>query len=558
MHFEGITLAAVVAELEEKISGAFVQQVYQPLQDVLILHLYSGEKRKLLISIGPEARIHLTRQRYENPPAPPPFCMLLRKHLLGGRIKAVEQPKLERIVDLAVGRRDRSLTLRAELMGRWGNVILLEGEEVLGAMRPAVGGRSFAPHSRYEPPPSRGKLDPHERDRLLETLKSQADLPLKKALVGVLAGIGPCSAEELARRAGLDPQGLISSLSHAEMAALLQAVEGFFAKISQKRFEPCLYLRGGEPAECTPFPFVSYADLEVKSYESICEALDDCHRGSRQEPFEMLARELEKTLKGHSEKVQRAVARVERDLQMAKDYERFREMGDLLLAHLSEIQKGQSRVEVEDFQGGRRTIPLDPKLDPASNAQQYYKRYKKLKRGEERLKARLKELEMELRYLQSLEVHLGQAETMEDLRELQAELEAEGYLERPEVRAHAEGSLGPRSYNFEGFTILVGRSGRQNDELIRRAQGEDYWLHARDRPGAHVIVRCGRRGIKPPDEVLIRAAELAAYYSKGRGSSKVPVICTKVKYLRKPKGARPGSVIVTREEKTLMVAPKEA
>jgi predicted ribosome quality control (RQC) complex YloA/Tae2 family protein len=382
-------------------------------------------------------------------------------------------------------------------------------------------------------------------------------VPLKQALFGVLGGIGPRTAEELARRAGLDPEKLITSLIPAEMDTLWQAVEGFSSQLARAQFSPRLYLRDGEPIDCTPFPFMCYADLEVETYESISEALDGCHRGSRQEPFARLAHELAQVLKGRSEKVLRALAQVRRDLEQAENYEELKEMGDLLLANLHLIHKGQSQVEVEDFRGGIKAIPLDPKLDPTANAQRYYKRYKKLKRGVERLRARLGELEMELQYLQSLEVHLQQAETLEELWELQGELEAEGYLAPPKAKSRAAQSSGPRSYKLDGFTVLVGRSGRQNDELIRRAHGEDYWLHARDRPGAHVIIQCERHGARPPEGVLMRAAQLAAYYSKGRNSTKVPVTFTQVKYLRKPKGARPGLVLVTHEEGTLLVAPKE-
>ena len=247
---------------------------------------------------------------------------------------------------------------------------------------------------------------------------------------------------------------------------------------------------------------------------------------------------------------------VKQDAARAARFEEYKERGDLLMANLSEIKKGQRQIEVEDFSGGgKRLLPLDPMLDPVENAQRCYERYKKLKRGLEKLTERQQELEMELSYLKNLEVNLEQAETLEDLRELEGELELEGsFTSKNKPQAT---SSGPRRITADGFSILVGRNGRQNDALIRQAQREDYWLHAKDRPGAHVIVTSDQRGQDPPERVLLRAAQLAAYYSRGRGSTSVPVMYTRVKYLRKPKGARPGLVLVTREEGTLMVSPKE-
>jgi predicted ribosome quality control (RQC) complex YloA/Tae2 family protein len=288
------------------------------------------------------------------------------------------------------------------------------------------------------------------------------------------------------------------------------------------------------------------------------DALDACHRERQQEPFEQRARQLRTQLQQRVEKTKRVLSQVKEDLERAEKFEEYKERGDLLMVHLHDLTKGQRQAEIEDpATGEKRLIPLDPTLDAVANAQRYYERYKKLKRGVEKLTARQQELAMELQYLEELAVNLEQAETLEELRELESELELEGALTAPDKkRARATWSA-PRRYAIDGFFILVGRNGRQNDALLREARREDYWLHAKDRPGAHVIITSDRRGVVPPQRVLLRAAELAAYYSRGRGSTKVPVTYTRVKYLKKPKGARPGLVLVTREEGTLMVTPKE-
>ena len=568
MHFEGITLAGVIDELKDAIEGAFIQQIHQPSPEILTLELYSPaqkQKHKLLIVASGDARLHLTAQRFENPLTPSAFCMLLRKHLRGGVLEAIEQPDLERIADLIVKKRDERYVLRAELLGNRGNVVLLRGEEVLGALKSSVGSRVFRPHARYEPPPSQPKLDLRacSKREWLAALQAQAENPLKKAIAAITAGVGPRTAEELIVRAGLDLERSASSLAPEELEKLWEAAHGLFAQVACGRWEPRVYLdpEGKTPVDCTPFPYEMYAHLECQVYESLSEALDACHRGPQQEPVEALRRELKQALKDRLEKLNRALRGVEKDLQNAARHEEIQQCGDLLMAQLHRVEKGQTSVELEDlFQGGTRTIALDPTLTPIENAQRYYERAKKLRRALGKLTARRQELQLERQYLEELQLHLEQAETLDELKVLAEEMQAEGLLPKSKgaarMRPVSPSSSGPRRLELDGWIIFVGRSSRQNDRLIREAHPDDYWLHARERPGAHVIVKGPRKGERPPDPVLLRAAQLAAYYSRGRGSAKVPVIVTRVKHLRKPKGGKPGLVLVMREEETLIVAPK--
>ncbi|MBI3461353.1 DUF814 domain-containing protein, partial [Candidatus Acetothermia bacterium] len=216
---------------------------------------------------------------------------------------------------------------------------------------------------------------------------------------------------------------------------------------------------------------------------------------------------------------------------------------------------GQSEIEVEDFQTGeKRKIRLDPTREPVENAQHKYERYKKLKRGVEKLEARKIELDGELNYLQEMESHVEQAEDEATLQAIFDELASEGYIAQPKAKREDEKALEPREYRIRGYRIFVGRSSKQNDELVRNAGREDYWLHARERPGSHVVIRNPEKRAVP-NEVLVKAAQLAAYYSKGRNAGKVPVTYTLAKFLRKPKGARPGLVLLMQEEGTLLVSP---
>ena len=564
MQLEGITLAAVVAELRARAQGAFVQQIYEPLPELVILKLHrpaTKEKLRLLISAGTDPRLHLTEQRYENPAQAPTFCMLLRKQLKGGLLERIEQPRLERIVDLIIVKREGARALRAELLGNRSNVVLLRGDEVLGALKPTVGSRVFRPHRRYEPPSPQAKLDPREcsREAWLSALRAQ-EARLGRAIAAITAGIGPRTARELCSRAGLTPQSSVSSLTEEQQGTLWSELKALFERVAVGDFEPCLYRDGdGNPVDVTPFPYRIYAHLQEERFSSISEALDAAHPEERQEPFAQLRRMLTRELRRRREKVEEALKRVARDLGRAERHREYQELGDLLMAHLSELgtARGRASVELVDFEGTPRTVQLDPKLTPVENAQRYYERAKKLRRGLEKLTARRQELEWERQYLEEMQLHLEEACTPDELRELAEELGIASSEVRPSRRRRPEEGARPRRYELEGYGIWVGRSGRQNDMLVRESHREDWWLHVQDRPGAHVVVRGPKKGEAPPPEVLQRAAELAAYYSKARSSGRVPVIATRIKYLRRPKGARPGLVLVSQIEKTLFVQPKK-
>ncbi|MEM4414302.1 MAG: NFACT family protein, partial [Candidatus Caldarchaeum sp.] len=354
-------------------------------------------------------------------------------------------------------------------------------------------------------------------------------------------------------RAGLDPAQSVSTLTAEQCAALWNATRQLCESVREAP-SPCLYFDGDHIVDIAPVPLKLYAGLHCESRATLSEAFDEfVRRAPEQSGFAHEQRRLGEIVRGHCSKVRKALERVTKDLQGAKEYEQLRHEGELLLAHLSQVQKGMSEVELEDFDGTRKRIKLDPALDPVENAQQKFERYKKLKRAQEKLAARCEELHQELEYLESTENSIEQAESDAELAEIREELGAAGYLPREPQSKESAQALGPREFVIKGYRVWVGRSSKQNDELVRRAAREDYWLHVRDRPGSHVIIKNPTQR-EIPREVLEQAAQLAAYYSKGRDAKKVPVSYTRVKYLRK--GGRPGLVFVTQEEGTLMVAPK--
>jgi predicted ribosome quality control (RQC) complex YloA/Tae2 family protein len=557
MPLEGITFAASAAELRPALTGSLIQEIYQPDPQLLTLGLWAGKRQHLLIALSAQARIQLTEQSFENPREPPPFCMLLRKHLMGGALTTIEQPSLERVIDLVIEHKSSIYKLCCELMGRRSNVILLQGDRVLGALTHGSAPRRFFIGQPYPPLPQQEKLLPLEagRERIIEALQSEPERTVQKGLLNVLAGVGPQYSRELAALAALDPEQSIGSLNAETYERLWQVIEALYQRVARSDYQPQLYMKDGEPYDCAPFPMQGYSELETRPMNNLSEAFDLCYGGQRQEPFEAARLELTKLLKERRKKATEALSHVEQDLAQADRFAEYKEQGDLLAANLTLVEPNASAVEVEDFfRGGRRVIPLDPQLDGAANAQRLYERYKKLKRGVEALRQRRSEIQSKLAYLQTAERRLEQAETLDVLHILQAEIENELYTPSQEGESVAAGPSGPRVYTIDGYRLLIGRNGRQNDALIRQAARTDFWLHAKDRPGAHVIIQNPTRR-EIPERVLLRAAQLAAYYSKGQGSAKVPVTYTQIKYLRKPKGAKQGAVLLTRLLGTLLVAP---
>ncbi|MFQ6033375.1 MAG: NFACT family protein [Candidatus Bipolaricaulia bacterium] len=551
MNLDGVTLKRLRDELQGIVGGT-VRQVYQPERELLTAHLWRGEELTLLIAPS-EGRAQLTTQRFLNPAQPSAFTMLLRKHLKGGIIMGVEQPGLERLLEFSVRRGDAECRLICEFFGRR-NIVLVQDGEILGGFRQGGGERPILPHRPYRSPPSQGKLDPFSlSEGDLHRLIQGGEGELWRVLLKKIDGIGPRLARELPLRAGLEPEGAVP-LGKEELKRLWHEFEELFAQVEAGRFEPVIYFDGDRPVDVAPFPLKLYEDLQGERRESLSQALDEYFGQERS-----LNAERERLLKGVRlalKRRERARERVREDLTKAEGYERYRRLGDLVLANLDRLKPGQREAELLDpVSGEAERVALDPKLTPTENAQALYRRYKKLKRGLEKLRAREGELAKEIEYLQGLELGLEQADGPEDLHELEVELEAGGYIKR-EKRRRPPVPAGPREFLIEGYKILVGRSGRQNDRLIREAKGEDLWLHARGMPGAHVVIKTGGRPGEVPEGVLERAARLAAYYSKGRGSGKVPVAFTRVKYLRRPKGAKPGLVLVQREEGTLLVPPE--
>ncbi len=576
MALDGAFLACVREELIARLPDARVDKIHQPAREELVMLLrYRGGSEKLYISAQANSpRIHFTAESPENPAQPPMFCMLLRKRLTGGRLVAIRQDGLERALYLdfdcinELGDPVR-LTLAVEIMGRYSNIILI-GEDgiVIDAIKrvdPAMSSvRPILPGIRYEAPPqdaARYDLSRHTPQDITAAVKSGKDAPLSKALLGISQGLSPLSCREIAYRAtgGQDP--LVSEMTaHAweKFDDCLQRARD--AVLHGTRRTPYLLQRpDGTPLEFSFQPIIQYGlDARGQEMESFSALLDAFYaRRAAAERMRVMSHDLLRVLTNAHDRIRRKLQNQRQELAASADRERLRLYGDLINANMHLIKSGASEAELVDYydpECATRTVPLDPALSAAANAQKYYKDYRKAQTAERILTDRIAEGETELAYIDTVFDALSRAQNSQELGELRAELTQQGYLRQQKGKAKPLPPLKPLTFRSDdGYTILVGRNNTENDRLtLRTAKGSDVWLHTKNIPGSHVIILC--EGQTPPDRTVEQAAILAATHSKAADSVQVPVDYALARYVKKPSGAKPGMVIYT-DNRTAYVNP---
>ena len=564
MPLDALCLTAVAEELRPTLVGAKIDKIYQPTRDEVVLFLRGqGENVRLLLSANPgHPRAHLTTLPRENPDKPPMFCMLLRKHLLGGRILELNQPPLERILDFRLetidelgDRVERRLVLEA--MGRSANLLLLDGEgRIVDCTRRvdgdlAKGQRQLLPGLFYRQPPAVDKLNSFtlEPEELRLVLANPLGKAWDKLLLDSFTGLSPLVARELAFRAGDDSEKLA-----AELEKLGKSVE-------ENHFTPYLLVREGKPVDFTFLPVLQYGpETESIPRESFSALLDDFFSDRESaERVRQRGQDLVKSVTSARDRTARKLGNQARELEATKNRERLRELGDILTSNLHLMEKGMSTFRTMDFynpEGGEVDIPLDPLLTPQQNAAKYYKEYNKAKTAEEMLTIQIEKGEKELEYLNSVLENIALAEGEKDLQEIRQELTETGYLRRPKTAAKRAKKVSGKPIEFRsssGLRISVGKNNSQNDLLTTKlAYKSDIWLHTQKIHGSHVILWL--EGGEADARSLTEAAQLAAYFSQARDGSKVPVDYTPVKYVKKPAGARPGMVVYTTYQ-TAVVEP---
>ncbi|MGI6576217.1 MAG: Rqc2 family fibronectin-binding protein [bacterium] len=582
MTIDGFVLSALKQELEKNILPARVNKIYQRSQyEILILLHRPGENLTLLISSDPRfARVHLTDSCHDIPPAPPRFCSLLRKHLEGSKLVDIKRPGFERILDFYFQSRSelgdpaiRVLTI--EIMGKHSNIIFRESPtgKILDSITHVTFDmsryRQVLPGILYALPPAQEKINPLQvRELTFYSLLQTLQEPLVPALVHTFAGLSPLLAKELVYRAKIEKDMLPIQLARNQLSALWQGFSQLVNSIQEDNIEPVVVLTADkQPLAFSIMPLAQYANQQQLSFSSINAAINYYYNALKlQQSLSIQKQKLQNLINKKIKRLTATIKRQEESLNAMDKAEIWRHQGELLTANLYRIPPGEQQIEVEDFYnpaGEKLTIALDPSLSPAANAQRYFNRYQKAKQGKPQLEKHLNNNLSERDYLEGIKLAINDANTTADINEIISELNSQGYLpihNQTNKNTAKKDSHPPRPlcyYSRDGFTIIVGKNNRQNDYLTKRvAKSDDYWFHAQGMPGAHVILRCLNKK-KPSLTAIEDAAYLAAFYSKGRFSNRVPVDYTQVANVRKPKGARPGMVIYDHYQ-TIFVNPTAA
>lgn len=569
MPLDAICLGAVTNELNTTLAGCRVEKVYQPDRDEIVIQTRGqGGARRLLISIAAGTpRVHFIEAARENPAVPPMFCMLLRKHVQGAKIAAVMQPAVERMLSIELDTTDEmgvpcKKHLICELMGKHSNVILCgEDNRIIDAMRRVDGDlsgkRQVLPGLFYRMPPAQDKHDPFTVSGTgLAAAAAQADgeQTLDRFLLNTLLGFSPLLCRELAFRAVGDAAKPLSMLSDDERRNLAQVYDDFLTYIEEKRWKPFLLtkIEDGAVFDFTFLPITQYEGLmnivQEDSFSALLAAFFE--KKGKVERMARRSADLHKTVVNARDRLARKLSAQKKELSGAHDREKYKRTGELITANLYQLEKGMTKASVIDYYDAacpEVEITLDIRMTPQQNAQRYFKLYNKAKTAEEVLTRQIKQGSEELDYLESVLVQLGEAETERDLAQLREELTQSGILSAKQTRNKkaAQKPVQAKPFHYrttDGFDVFAGKNNIQNDLLtLKTAFKSDIWFHTQKIHGSHVILVTN--GKEPTNEAMTEAAMIAAYHSKARSSSMVPVDYTQVRQVKKPVGAKPGMVI---------------
>lgn len=561
MALDGIFLFSILDELKGKILNARVEKINQPEKDEILLLVNNGKKNyKLLISSSPTyPKIHLTDNNKTNPAAPPVFCMLLRKHLLGARIKSIRQLQTDRIVFLDFITQDdfgfnSEYTMIVEIMGKHSNINLVRARDniVMDSIKhvtPAMSSvRCLFPGTEFIYPPASEKLDPFSfSEQGLSTFILTNSMEINsnffsKAFTGVCRQF----SKELFYR-----------LENEERQSIFEFCTDQFNKIKDKTFEFSLFIKNDSVQDFYCYNYKNLIDSEIVNYDSASSLLEAFYdKKDNKDRLNNRSSDLQKLIHVNLERCSKKIEILNQTLKECDDKEKFRIYGELLTANIYNLKRGDSKVKLLNYYSNQEEyldIDLVIQKTPSQNIQMYFKKYNKLKKAEVGAHLQIKNTVEEETYLQSVLTNIKNSEIYENIEDIRRELIDTGYIKsKSKSRMKIKPTKPIHFMSSDGLDIYVGRNNVQNDFLTLKFAGKnDLWLHTKNIPGSHVIIK---NNGSIPDNTLFEGASLAAFYSKGKESSKVPVDYTIVKNVHKPSGAKPGMVIYY-TNKTLYVDP---
>ncbi len=557
MALDGLTLSFLKKEIADAAIGCRVEKVHQPSREELVLVLRGRNgAHKLLLSAGANSpKIHFTEFPPENPAKPPMLCMLLRKHLNSALLTNVRQEGLERALFLDFDATNEignpvKFTLCIEIMAQYSNIILInEDGIILDAVKrvdsETSSVRQILPGMLYKMPPKQNKPDlgAVRAVAIAENSAGISGKTVSNAILASVQGLSPIVCREIASRA-LDEDKRTELLTDSDIESIAAELD----KLTKITPTPCAVIdSGGKPIDFSFTEITQYGDnVRLKKFDSFSELLDDFYfEKDRIERTRQNSAELQKLVANLIQRTARKLDLQRAELTQCADREQLKINAELIAANIYQLKKGAPFYEVYNYYSNENIrINANPALTPNENSQRYYKEYRKAKTAEQMLTTLIAQGEEELAYLDTVADALSRADTTAQIGEIKAELMHTGYLKsKQKTGTKMPKPLSPMEYeSSDGFTILVGRNNEQNDRLsLKTASKADIWLHTQKFPGSHTIIVTG--GDEVPENTLIEAAIIAAYHSRARQSSGVPVDYTQVRNLKKPQGAKPGKVI---------------
>ena len=568
MPMDGLTLGYIARALRAELTGARIDKAQQPERDELILTLRNhGKNLMLLLSANAGmARMHLIEEKKSNPLEPPMFCMLMRKHIVGGRIADVRQMGGDRVIEIDIENLSelgdqQTLTLVCEFMGKHSNIMLInQNARIIDAIRHVTGDisrvREVLPGLTYERPPEQDKLRYDGLDfPSVESALADASGSFAKWMGGAVTGLSRQTASEIALELTGDEATCIDALDKKKLA---QNLTDWFSNLPAPNGQ-LVKDEAGMPVDLTAFAYARYRYLNNCPMPSLSEGMDAFYRErDRVDRVHQKSAALRRVLKNNIERCEKKLALQYEALTGSERMEEYRVKGELLSAQLDQIKKGQKTVMLTNYYDENCApiaVALDEKLSPAKNAERYFKKYQKARSAQKLAHDQKEKTEEELRYFENQLYNLENCADEAGLSEIREELQSLGFVRANHNRRQIKKLAPSKPIHYvssTGIDILVGRNNLQNELLTKTAEPNEIWLHAKDMPGSHVIIV----GDDPDEQTLFEAAVLAAKHSKGSAGSRVSVDYTFKRHVKKPSGSKPGYVIYT-NQKTLYVAPND-
>lgn len=560
MALDGIVIAGVVHQLNQTILNTKIAKIAQPEPDELLLTCKGpGANYRLALSASASLPfVYLTDQNKPSPMVAPTFCMVLRKHIANGKIVSITQPHMERIIRMDIEHLDEmgdfcKKSLIIELMGKHSNIIfckddgtIIDSIKHISSLTSSL--REVLPGRMYEIPATQNQ----KHNPLTTSTSEFTDIishcsdTLGKAVYGSFTGISPLMANEILYRAGADADMPVASYDKDQLYHIATQFHHFMDEVKEGHFSPAIIWNGKEPIEFSAFPLTQYQDYTIAAYTSISEVLELYYaKKNAYTRIRQKSADLRRIVTTALERNQKKLQLQRKQLSDTEKREKYRIYGELLQTYGYGVKEGSKFLVCENYYDDNKEIkiPLDETKSPLENAQKYFEKYNKLKRTYEALCALTEETQNEILHLESIQNALDIATSPDDLIDIKQELVDFGFIKKGRGQKKNTGKSKPLHYrSSDGFDIYVGKNNYQNDELtFKFATGNDWWFHAKNMPGSHVIVKTENREL--PDRVFEEAASLAAYYSKGRGAEKVEIDYLQKKNVKKPNKSAPGFVV---------------